>query len=203
MAPLGRKRSLPDDKRELLFREARREFCLGYEQASFNRIISRSGISKGSVYYHFADKADLFTEVVIDTFAKIGEGIGPLPEPKTAAAFWTNVTTLVTGFDAVALKEPELGAIGRAVYSTVETNNTLVNLRSRAEAWVQELLKKGQGVGAVRDDLPLSLLARVLTSLSMGLDRWFLEHWESLNKDQLEKLSAKSLDLYRNMLEPR
>ena len=38
-----------------------------YEQASINRIIANAGISKGTFYYHFKDKADLYLHLIRHT----------------------------------------------------------------------------------------------------------------------------------------
>jgi len=41
------------------------EFTInGYEQASLNTIIREAGISKGSLYYYFEDKTDLYLAVI-------------------------------------------------------------------------------------------------------------------------------------------
>lgn len=47
--------------REALMRESLIEFgCCSYEEASLNRIIKRAEVSKGSFYYHFKNKEDLY-----------------------------------------------------------------------------------------------------------------------------------------------
>ncbi|HEX8725928.1 MAG TPA: helix-turn-helix domain-containing protein, partial [Gemmatimonadaceae bacterium] len=57
--------NLDPDKQERLFEAAADEFSdHGFEGASLNRIIDRAGMSKGSLYYYFNDKSDLYATVV-------------------------------------------------------------------------------------------------------------------------------------------
>ncbi len=49
------------DRREELLEAALEEFASkSYEEASLNNIIKNAGISKGTFYYHFRDKQDLY-----------------------------------------------------------------------------------------------------------------------------------------------
>lgn len=53
--------NLPDEKRTRVLSEATREFAEhGYHQASINRIVSRLGIAKGSLFKYFGNKEGLF-----------------------------------------------------------------------------------------------------------------------------------------------
>ena len=53
--------NLPEEKRETIFNAAVEEFAqFGLENASTNRIVANSGISKGSFYQYFEDKQDVF-----------------------------------------------------------------------------------------------------------------------------------------------
>jgi len=53
--------NLPDEKRKVIVGAAIDEFVqYGLENASTNRIVANSGISKGSFYQYFEDKQDVF-----------------------------------------------------------------------------------------------------------------------------------------------
>jgi AcrR family transcriptional regulator len=53
--------NLPEEKRQVIIEAAIDEFAeYGLETASTNRIVSSSGISKGSFYQYFEDKQDVF-----------------------------------------------------------------------------------------------------------------------------------------------
>ncbi len=56
---------LEPKKQEAILTAAAAEFAeRGFGAASLNRIIKRARTSKGSLYYYFNDKADLFATVV-------------------------------------------------------------------------------------------------------------------------------------------
>ena len=53
--------NLPEEKRRIIVDAATEEFAeYGLENASTNRIVANSGISKGSFYQYFEDKRDVF-----------------------------------------------------------------------------------------------------------------------------------------------
>ncbi len=203
MSPLTRYAKLSDAKKKHLLAVARKEFAShGYDHASFNRIIKESGLSKGAMYYYFADKADLFCEVVSDALLRIAEKMEPPGTAATAEEYWRNVKAIVDQFDDVAAMDPELGAIGRAVYSGGGADSALKTLRDQAEDWIANRLAEGQPIGAVRTDIELSFLARALTSMMIGLDSWFVENLSELDEVRLERLSAQAYQMCRDLAEP-
>lgn len=71
--------------REILLEAALEEFCLySFELASLNRIIKGSGTSKGSFYYHFENKEDLYIQLLL----------------MSASAKWTFINESVSDMDA-------------------------------------------------------------------------------------------------------
>jgi AcrR family transcriptional regulator len=49
------------ERKDAVLQAALDEFCVrSYEEASLNSILKNAGISKGSFYYHFKDKKDLY-----------------------------------------------------------------------------------------------------------------------------------------------
>jgi AcrR family transcriptional regulator len=57
--------NLPPEKREIIVNAAVEEFAeYGLENASTNRIVANSGISKGSFYQYFDDKQDVFMYLI-------------------------------------------------------------------------------------------------------------------------------------------
>ena len=58
--------NLPEEKRDIIINVAIDEFAgYGLENASTNRIVAKSGISKGSFYQYFEDKQDVFDYIII------------------------------------------------------------------------------------------------------------------------------------------
>jgi len=71
--------NLEPEKQNRLFDSAAEEFAdHGYEGASLNRILERSGMSKSSLYYYFDDKADLFVSLTERSMAYLLKEIGGL-----------------------------------------------------------------------------------------------------------------------------
>ena len=53
-----------DETQSVFLALARLEFATyGYAKASTNRIVQQSGMARGSLYYHFKDKEDLFRSI--------------------------------------------------------------------------------------------------------------------------------------------
>src|SRR5687768_9358643 len=89
MMPRPRFEKLDEERRKAILRIAAEEFAEhGYEAASYNRIIERSGLSKGAVYYYFDDKEDLYTTVLRDAMQRLVLDVGEMNAATDAASFW-------------------------------------------------------------------------------------------------------------------
>ena len=88
--------NLDPDRQEAILRAAGEEFAeKGFESASINRIILRSGMSKGSVYYYFEDKADLFATTLERSIQRMMDEIGWLSlEVLGPDEFWDSLLEL-------------------------------------------------------------------------------------------------------------
>ena len=57
-----------EETRRIFLEIAQAEFCkAGYAEASTSRIVEKSGMARGSLYYHFGDKNGLFRAVYEET----------------------------------------------------------------------------------------------------------------------------------------
>jgi len=207
MCPYERFQRLPDEKRALLLQVARSEFAAnGYEQASFNRIVKAAGVSKGAMYYYFADKNDLFATVVEEVMHTLAEELHPLQAPTDEEAFWESLIALLYDATERCMADPEMAALGRALYAPTAAGPgaALDRLQQRAMEWVEHALELGQQVGAIRDDVPRDLLASMVTGLLFGADRWVAERWNDFegHEDEARTLEAQMLEMCRNLLRP-
>ena len=65
--PLARYESIDESLKTRILDVSKEEFgAHGYEGASYNKIIQKIGISKGSMYYYFENKEDLFLTCFLD-----------------------------------------------------------------------------------------------------------------------------------------
>ena len=200
--PLPRFLKLDPADRAPILDAATREFAEhGFEGASQNRIIEASGISKGAMYYYFADKADLYGTVVDRAVAQMLEAIGPLDPFDDAPSFWAACEAYVERATMVAFAMPELARLAKHVYRNEA--GVLDALAARAAAYVEQVLARGQRVGAVRADVPLPLLTQASMGLLMALDRWFADNLSTTPPDELAALGPKSIELCRDLLSPK
>ena len=174
----------------------------GFGAASYNGIIKAAGLSKGAMYYYFADKADLYRTVIERALSRFSEATGDLEPFSDAPGFWAEVRALsLRALQAVA-SAPELAGLGRSIYDEGGSRDFLGDLVTRSEDWCTRVLLRGQAVGAVRADIPLDLLATAATGLLAQCDRWFALHMETLAPAELERLTAVCLDMIEQIASP-
>jgi len=58
----------------------------GYRNTTMDDIVAESGLSKGSLYWHFKSKGDLFVSAVTSSLAEIGQGVVAALEQCTTAS---------------------------------------------------------------------------------------------------------------------
>jgi AcrR family transcriptional regulator len=200
--PTRRFQRLAIDRQQRLLEAAADEFAEhGYDAASTNRIAPAAGVSKGSVYYYFEDKADLYATVLRRGFAELAEQIGDLAPVTTPDDFWRELASLGHRSFVLFSADPRLASLGRAFYAG-PGGGVFAELVEGVHAWVGRTLDRGRKVGAVREDIPTDLLAVSLTSMCLGIDRWFVERWEELEPAGIASLEASLQSLVRRLLEP-
>lgn len=90
----------------------------GYLGTSVDEIAAAAGVSKQTVYKHFADKEGLFTEIVLGTIDQVGEPffseIGSLEEPRSPKDLETDLRELARRLVAI-VREPRLLQLRRLV----------------------------------------------------------------------------------------
>ena len=205
MSPHPRFARLPPERRHAVLQAAAQEFAEhGFESASLNRILEGAGVSKGSFYYYFDDKADLFTAVVDEATAVLLP-----PEPLDLAAlsaetFWPRLEQLFFETEERALAAPWLATAGRLFYHppAAELEPVVRARLEQARGYLAILVERGRELGAVRDDLPVSLLVAQVTAAAEAGDRWMVESWESLAPDELEAAGRGIFAALRRLAAP-
>ena len=201
--PTRRFDNLDPFKRTAILTAAAEEFgAHGFEAASMNRIIESAGTSKGSMYYYFEDKEDLYATVVRDTVQRFLAYCG-IPKPVSDAdGYWAEVERFTRkGMDYYAI-DPNLAGVIRSLSHGGTSSGPLQEARTTLASWTDAFLTIGQSVGAVRDDMPKSLIIAVAVALSEGIDLWLAEHVEALGDDEREALIVRLIDMYRRIAAP-
>ena len=213
--PYTRFERLDERKKEAILGAATREFVAhGYELASLNQVIEAAGISKGSFYYYFEDKLDLFVTVL--------EGLGSLEsyvkratilESEDAAGFWRGCRRMVELGMAAAMEKPELVSLGEAfsgLSTAVLESERMKGFIEEQMKWLVHVLTHGQAVGAVRDDLPIGVAVELWMSVDRVFSRWGVARMlegegsfeEKLESNTVRAVWEVSLDAFRRLFEP-
>lgn len=204
--PLPRFATLAPERRAAILGAAAEEFSrAGLEGASYNRIIALAGASKGAMYYYFDNKEDLFLTVVGDLAGRAAAAIGGPVEFSDAAGFWRELRALCARMVAFFLGDPAVAGLAKRLLSATPESalgRAVADHTHKLEQYTADLLRRGQCVGAVRTDLPVELLAHLLTGVGEAVDRWLFARWEQLQPSDLAALPDQCVDLFARLAAP-
>lgn len=205
--PLPRFQKLDEPRRRTILAAAAQEFGeRGFENASYNRIIERAGISKGAMYYYFADKDDLFRTVLDAAMAQWLVNMGFPFQADDAGSFWAAAEALYARSMRFMLEDPENGAICLAVMharARLEHHPALLALNEQMRAFTMELVAQGQRLGAVREDLPNELIVDAALSLMDAGDRWLARRWDEIDDEAVDATAKMMVGLFRRLGDPK
>lgn len=198
---------LAPERQQKLFDSAAEEFGeKGYDAASLNRILEKSGMSKSSLYYYFEDKADLFTTMLERSLAFLFREIGGLDIDKlTAETFWSEFEGLYRRSVVFMNKHPWYLKLGRVFYrlrGEPKGGAPTGKIFQAARQWIAAIVRRGQELGVVRTDLPESLLVDSAMGLGEALDRWTVAHWDEMTEDERFGMARDQIGLFKRLLAP-
>lgn len=198
--------NLDVDTRYRILETAGVEFAArGYEGVSLNQLIERLGMSKGSFYYYFDDKADLFSTVA-DLAGAIASPAGDLDLGSIdATSFWPSFESLHREASARARANPWLVGFLRLLDGPSDDVRDLQEVRDRVSAtrvWQEEVIRRGQELGVVRRDLPIGFLEALVGGARERAEGWLLDAPDGLSDRQVEGLRDAVFTTIRRMLEP-
>jgi AcrR family transcriptional regulator len=205
--PRPRFAKLSRQKQQAILGAAMEEFAAqGYQQASYNRIIERAGVSKGAMYYYFDDKEDLYSTVVLQVTEHIIKEFELLPQVETPDQFWQALRAFMTRALSFMREHPVVVGVMKSalsLYAAGSTNAAVAEGRRLYREWAESFLRQAQALGAVRSDLPFDLLVAITVAISSAGDMWISEHFEELGPEELDRVGDHFLDLIRRALEAR
>jgi AcrR family transcriptional regulator len=197
---------LPAAQQAAILDAALTEFAAhGYRGASLNRIIEAAGISKGSMYYYFDSKNDLYAHVVRDQVESLIVQGGPLPVPDAQHpdAFWATLADYCLRLMRKLSASPDTSALLRD-WLTGPTAPKLRDAQREAEQaitpWLAQTVAAGQRVGAVRTDVPVELIVTVAVGMGQAMDTWLITR--PLNATDAEAVVRTLIDMMRRALQP-
>ena len=207
----SRSRRLDEEKRKSLIDAAIEEIAAnGIEGASYNRIIERSGLSKGVVYYYFENKESLYTTVLEEVEKQFLSAVGMLRIPEEKEAFWEVCNDHYKKALQFAVTNLKIVNVAR---SFLDPSNGLLSCENqkgpvfesfrRAERWMTFVLRKGQELGALRSDTPPELLRSVVQAVGYTMDSWLFDRLlDGPESVDIDGFVAFALDMFKRILSP-
>ena len=207
--PRPRFAKLPTDQQETILRSARAEFArYGFADASLNRIIETSGISKGSLYYYFDNKEDLYAHVARREHVALIDREGPFPVPGgdiDPDAFWMILNDYYLRLVRALLADQTLASLVRG-WIVAAGNPQLQAVQRELEEtglpWFADVITMGQRIGAVRTDLPCDLLLAMLFGMGQAMDVWLMGRDGDDQGLTLEEAVPVLVGMVRRALQP-
>ncbi|HEX3050349.1 MAG TPA: TetR/AcrR family transcriptional regulator [Aggregatilineaceae bacterium] len=204
--PRPRFNKLSTEKKERILEAAAKEFAAhGYEGSSLNRILEQAGISKGAAYYYFDDKPDLFKTIMLyyseSLLSRITLDITILEKD----TFWTSLAALFHQMYGSFLERPWIFSakkVGGNFLETAYQDEELRKLMDQIHPWVLNLIRRGQTLGLIRDDLPDDLLIGVIMGVDDAHDRWLMSHYQEFSLSDLDALAQQMVELLKRVLSP-
>ncbi|WP_346232613.1 TetR/AcrR family transcriptional regulator [Parafrigoribacterium mesophilum] len=172
----------------------------GFHDASLNRVIQAAGISKGSMYYYFDGKEDLYAYVARTELAGLFVQVGPLPplDSGGADAFWSALEDYYLHLMRALVASPRLAALLRG-WAAASKNPGFQAAQGEIEQsslpWIEQVLAAGKRVGAVRDDVPTGLLIAVVLGMGEAMDLWLMS--QQTDDGELPRLIAVIMSMIR------
>ena len=204
--PRPRFHKLPAEQQQAILRAALDEFANhGFSGASLNRIIDAAGISKGSLYYYFDGKEELYAHVARGELGRLFESAGPFPVPATRDpdAFWSTLEDYYRRIMTAFAASPKLAALARD-WLLASASPTLQQAQKEMEGalmpWFEQALMVGQRARAVRKDAPPRLLIAVVFGMGQAMDAWLLT--QELDVINVRKLVRLFVGMIRRTLAP-
>jgi AcrR family transcriptional regulator len=193
----------PERQRAILDVAAEEFAAHGFDGASYNRIIERAGISKGSAYYYFEGKDDLYATVLETTLAGLVEQVGAWTPPGNPEGFWRQLRQAYFALYGFVMGDERSARLIRGM-SQVRSNPRLQAIWLRLEAplmaWFGRVLADGREVGAVRSDLPEDLLLVALMGMGQATDLWLLSQWEQKGERASRRSAEQVFSLLKELV---
>ena len=200
----NRLENLEPERQQKLFESATQEFAdHGYEGASLNRILEKSGMSKSSLYYYFDDKADLFTTMFERAMAYIIREVGGFDIAKlTAETYWSEIEALYARSIVLINRNDWFMQLGRTFYRLRNSRKKIASIEHSYSMFLRvadTIIRHGQDLGVVRTDLPHTMLLDSLMGLGEALDYWVVEHWDEMTPEGRLEVVKVQMAMFRRL----
>ena len=201
--PSKRFDKLDPERQKAILDAAQTEFTKnGYEAASLNTIVSEAGISKGSLYYYFEDKTDLYIAVLSRVMITMQHSIGGIGKGEFSDDFWNDIEEYTRKMLRMIHEDPDFVRLARGLFSLIATGHIPDSVAEVFNDWkgiMADIIARGQDMGEIRTDLPFDLLVNILWSVGESIDFWVFSHHNEFKNDELEQQASVYIDLYKRI----
>lgn len=164
---------------------------VGYEAATISEILSRSGMTKGALYFHFASKEELAQEVL----AKQVEAVPPVPKQDLLLQEAVDRALLLSYLIGGA-RDP---LVRGSIRLTVEQGSAADGLDRRVpvQAWVDfsaSIFEEAKGRGEILPHVDVDAVARLFVGAFTGVQ--MLSNILTGHAD----MTQRTADLYRHLM---
>lgn len=177
-----------------------------YDEASLNNILKEARISKGSFYYHFKNKKELYLyiydQVVKDKISYLNEAMKETMGDISRKDIFTILRFLGKISLEFAVKYPKYYKLGKRIFE--EKNEeikvlTIVKAKSdESLILIEKLIKKAINNNELRDDFSVDFITRLLRHLMTNFSTICLDDM----KDEIEGFDLdKILEVYDSYID--
>ena len=178
--PRPRFHALARERQEAILDAALEEFSThGFTGASLNRIITEAGVSKGSMYYYFDSKEDLYAHLIRVHVGQMIARAGPFPVPAATEpdGYWSAIENHCLRLVAALDTSPQLASLLRDWMAGTGAPAMQQAQRDAEQAtlpWLTQALAAGQAIGAIRTDIPDTLILAIGMAIGRVIDSWVI-----------------------------
>jgi AcrR family transcriptional regulator len=169
--------NLPDEKRQTIINAAIEEFAgYGLENASTNRIVANSGISKGSFYQYFEDKQDVFMYLLtVLEREKLEFFKGRHPPSMNMDTFQYFRWMIKTGMEFNTSHPLLTQAISRVMFGEgMYYGNTFADVRERTAQGLRAMIEQAVARGEVDPSVDVELAVMIMETWSNTISTYVL-----------------------------
>ena len=169
--------NLPEEKRNTVINAAIDEFAeYGLENASTNRIIANSRISKGSFYQYFEDKQDVFMYLLtVLEHEKVEYFKGKHPPSTNMDTFEYFRWMIKTGMEFNTTHPLLTQAISRVMFGEgLYYGNTFADVRARTSQGLKMMIKQAIEHGEVDPSVDVDLAVMIMETWSNAISSYIL-----------------------------
>jgi AcrR family transcriptional regulator len=168
--------NLPEEKRKIIIDAAIDEFAeYGLENASTNRIVANSGISKGSFYQYFEDKQDVFMYLLtVLEQEKLEYFKGKHPPSMNMDTFQYFRWMIKTGMEFNSSHPRLVQAISRVMFVEGLYYQNFANIRERSMQGLRTMIRQAIQNGEVDPSVDVELAVMIMETWSNAISAYIL-----------------------------